>query len=256
MNIMPKVAVFPLLALLLGLLAGCGKKEKAQGGSESDRPLAETQTQPKSASGQQKSASKAQPPTSVVQRPAKQQQAIESLLKLYATVLVDPTKPEQPVVKVILKKSAGNTIRGTDLEHLSALDTIEELDLQGTSITDISHVAALKRLRVFSTPPLSPDQLGVLASLPSLQSLSCVIKKPEISRSTDSSIPVKDRRKTTLEANEQDFVQQALATLSQAKNLRNLRGSRPISAGFGIPGTGRIPLLMGPWMPPSNSRTT
>jgi hypothetical protein len=33
-------------------------------------------------------------------------------------------------------------------------------------------------------------------------------------------------------------------------------GSRPISAGFGIPGTGRIPLLMGPWMPPSNSRTT
>jgi hypothetical protein len=41
--------------------------------------------------------------------------------------------------------------------------------------------------------------------------------------STCSSIHVKERRKQTRELNDQDFVQQALASLSQSKSLRSLQ---------------------------------
>ena len=166
--------------------------------------------------------------TSITKRPAKQQHAIDALTKMYGTVLVDPTKPDQPVVKVVLKESSGNTIRGTDLEALAELDTIEELDLQSKSITDITHVAGLKRLKVFYAPPLPPDQFEIIATLPSLETLSCTIRRPEQRSTTDPAIPAKDRRKADREFNEQDFVQQALESLSQSKTLRNLR-LQPIS---------------------------
>ena len=219
---MLRTAVFSLLVLLLGLLAGCVKKDQAApavaGKNEPEKANLGKKTP---AENQASAGSKQSIPT--VQRPPKQQQAIDALLKMYGTVLVDPTKPDQPVVKVVLKKSSGNTIRGTDLEPLAALDTIEELDLQATAITDITHVAGLKRLKVFNTPPLTPDQFEIVASLPSLESLSCTVKQPERRSTTDSSIPVKDRRKADREINEQDFVQQALASLSKSKTLRNLR---------------------------------
>ena len=220
---MNRAAVSACFLILMGLVAGCGKKDK---GAAAVDGKSDTTQQPrpdtKTSTGQQPAAGpKSNLPT--VQRPAKQQQAIDALLKMHGTVLVDPTKPDQPVIKVVLKKSAGNTIRGSDLESIAALDTIEELDLSATAITDVTHVANLKRLKVFSTPPLTPDQLSTVASLPSLETLSCTVKVPERQRSTDPTVPVKDRRKGDREANEQDFVQLALTSLSQSKTLRHLR---------------------------------
>jgi len=220
---MRRIALLPLVVLILGLVTGCGKKDKAAVAVEGKNDVSQqSRSDIKTSSGQHSTVG-SRPSVQAVQRPAKQQQAIDAFLKLHGTVLVDPTKPDQPVIKVVLRKSAGNTIRGSDLEYLAALDTIEELDLSDTATTDITHVASLKRLKVFSTPPLTPEQFQTVASLPSLETLACTVKAPERQRTTDSNVPVKDRRKKDGEANEQDFVRLAITQLAQSKTLRQLR---------------------------------
>jgi hypothetical protein len=189
----------------------------------SNRPVSPPQVDSTPRRGTLDADSRSSQATSMTKRPAKQQDAIDALTKMYATVLVDPTKPDQPVIKVVLKESSGITIRGTDLEALAELDTIEELDVQSKSITDITHLAGLKRLKVFHAPPLPPDQFEIIASLPSLETLSCTIRRPEQRRTTDPTVTAKDRRQADREFNEQDFVQQALESLSKSKTLRNLR---------------------------------
>ena len=162
-------------------------------------------------------------PVVEINRSPEQMKAIEAVRKL-GSIFVDDTKPGEPIVKVTLAKHnvKGASIRGSDLEELSTFVTLVELDIEKTSITDISHIAALKNLRVLYAPSLTPDQFEVIAALPNLQSLSCSIKKPEPGEDNPN-LSAKEKKRARLDFGNQDFVRQVLSSLSKSKTLQHIR---------------------------------
>ena len=208
--------------LLVGLLAlvGCS--------SSSDK----TADAPKKASGaakKQAAANSADSNTSTNQTPSKsttksqrtaaEQKALDEIRKLYGKVEFADARPTAPVVKVSFKSQ--RRVKGTDLGILAPLTTIQELDIDGTSVTDISLLAPLTKLKVLYLPDMAPDQFESLAKLPSLESLSVGVAKPSLA-SAGIDNPFKNRT-ATKDFNSQDFVGKSLTSLSGSRTLKHLR---------------------------------
>ncbi|MFO1043295.1 MAG: hypothetical protein U0941_15990 [Planctomycetaceae bacterium] len=99
---------------------------------------------------------------------------------------------------------------------------LEELDIEKTSITDISHIAALKNLKVLYAPSLTPDQFEIITALPNLRSLSCSIKKPEPGEDNPN-LSAKEKKRARLDFGNQDFVRQVLSSLARSRTLQHIR---------------------------------
>lgn len=152
-------------------------------------------------------------------RPAQEQRAIDQIHQLHGKVRFDDSRPERPVVAVSFRSQ--RRVNGADLDCLSDLPTIVELDLEGTSVKDVSLLSGLSSLRVLHLPDLTPDQIPVLAKLPALESLSIGVDKP-----SPESAGIQNRfkdREATREFESQDFLRQAIEGLSGAPNLKHLR---------------------------------
>lgn len=171
------------------------------GANESKRQESETQA-PKSS--QNTSVDSDVPSQNVrIKRSPEVQQAIEAIKRMKGGVFFDETKPDQPVMRVVLENSQ---VRGVDLEPLMHLPTIEALHFMRTSVADISYMANLRNLRMLSTPALTPEQYETLAQLPYLDTLTTIYKPP-----------VRGSNKNSY------YMNQILTALSASQSLRMLR---------------------------------
>ncbi len=150
----------------------------------------------------------AQPePSSFLSKFNQQQlKAISNLHKLGARVFFDLEKTTDPAFSVFF---AGGRIRGSDLDALSQLDGIEELDIEGTKVTDISYLSVLNRLKVLHLPEeLDLDQFVYIKELRNLESLSASLS--DSSKGYEGELA---RRKTA---------EEILAFISNLKSIQHL----------------------------------
>lgn len=216
--------------LLVGLVGGCGDKTPPQAPATSGGRDAGAKPKPSSATGNSaNTSSKPTKSSSTAQRPAAEQQAINDVRKLNGKIQYADSAPDSPVIKVSFKSQ--RRVKGTDLGILAPLTTIQELDLGGTSVTDISLIGTLPKLKTLYLPNLAPDQFDTLAKLPSLDSLSVGIDKPSLASSGIDN-PYKNRA-ATKDFDSQDFLKQSLERLSGSRSLTNLRITQGGSATIG-----------------------
>lgn len=223
--------LFVLVALLA--VVGCSKSSDKSGPGDDPAKVTNKDQKPPAANPSDSTIPAVRTPSSQqptkTQRPAAEQKAIDEIRKLYGKIQYANDNPAALVVGVSFKGQ--RRVKGTDLAILAPLTSVQELNLDGTSVTDVSLLAPLTKLRVLNLPDLTPDQFDTLAKLPSLESLSVGIAKPSLSTAGIDN-PYKNREATkTFES--QDFLRQALDRLCKSISLKHLRLTQGGSATIG-----------------------
>ena len=229
--ILTRTSRFAFLVALLAVV-GCSKTSDKSGPGDAPAKVANKDQRPPAANPSDSTIPMGTPtsqqPTKT-RRPAAEQKAIDEIRKLYGKVQYANDDPAAPVVGVSFKSQ--RRVKGTDLAILASLTSIQELNLDGTSVTDVSLLAPLTKLKVLYLPDLSPDHFDTLAKLPSLESLSVGIAKPSLSTAGIDN-PYKNREATKA-FESQDFLSQGLERLCKSPSLKHLRLTQGGSATIG-----------------------